>query len=245
MLVDACRDDPDAARGTRGGITSDSATPPRGVAALFSCSPGQRAFEHASIKHGVFFHYVLEGLRGKAANRENEISFADLSGYVQRNVSRNVKQIVGGNAQQAPNMIANLVGESPVLALAKKEADLASPNMATVVPTGNPKVANLPARPIKTTGNSFKMSMVLLPPLDFSMGSPDTDPQAERTEVPLHRVKITTPLWISAHEVTQDVYEKVMGTNPSQTKGPRLPVTHVSLLAACRFLQCDELSGRI
>src|SRR5439155_17939069 len=40
LFVDACRDDPKAGRGSRG-IDADSApSPPRGVAALFSCSAG-------------------------------------------------------------------------------------------------------------------------------------------------------------------------------------------------------------
>jgi hypothetical protein len=39
---------------------------PSGVVA-FGCSEGQEAFEDDDLRHGVFFHYVLEGLRGKAA----------------------------------------------------------------------------------------------------------------------------------------------------------------------------------
>src|SRR5213078_2615703 len=68
LLVDACRDDPEAGRGSRG-IDADSAPPPpRGVAALFSCSAGERAFELAQYKHGVFFYHLLDALKGKAKN---------------------------------------------------------------------------------------------------------------------------------------------------------------------------------
>ncbi len=36
--------------------------PPGGVVAFFSCSEGEKAFEHAELKHGVFFHFVIEAM---------------------------------------------------------------------------------------------------------------------------------------------------------------------------------------
>ena len=38
---------------------------PKGVVALFSCSAKEKAYESDKLKHGVFFHYVIEALRGK------------------------------------------------------------------------------------------------------------------------------------------------------------------------------------
>ncbi|MFL5327903.1 MAG: caspase family protein [Gemmataceae bacterium] len=116
LLVDACRDDPNAARGGTRGVDADTAPrPPRGVAALFSCSAGERAFEHESVKHGLFFHFVLQGLRGEAKDSDDDISFDGLSAYVRKQVSRQVSVIVGDGARQSPNLKADLSGESPVL----------------------------------------------------------------------------------------------------------------------------------
>ncbi len=154
LLVDACRNDPEAARGARGGVNASSAPPPRGVAALFSCSAGQRAFEHESLKHGLFFNFVLEGLRGKAANEEKEISFGSLSEYVQRNVSRKASTIVGAGIVQSPNMIADIAGESPVLATgvtvaagksAEPDTRSATANMAPSDSQKSPAVMQPPA----------------------------------------------------------------------------------------------------
>src|SRR5262249_42008600 len=65
LLVDACRDDPTQGRN----VDVDRVPrPPRGTAALFSCASGQRAFETNKLGkkgHGVFFQFVLEGLRGQ------------------------------------------------------------------------------------------------------------------------------------------------------------------------------------
>ena len=51
--------------------------PPGGVAALFSCSEGQVAYEDDDLKHGVFFHFVIQGLKGKAdeesGNRDGKV----------------------------------------------------------------------------------------------------------------------------------------------------------------------------
>lgn len=115
LLVDACRDDPDTGRGSRG-IDADSAPrPPRGVAAFFSCSASQRAYEHPDLKHGVFFHHVLEGLRGKAKNNDGEVTFNSLVDYVGKCVERDVPKLIGGGAEQQPNQKADLKGRSPVL----------------------------------------------------------------------------------------------------------------------------------
>lgn len=114
VLVDACRDDPMQGRGR--GIDGDNAPrPPRGVAVFFSCSAGQRAFEHNRLKHGVFFHYVLEGLKGAARNEDNEVDWSRLTGYVSKKVSREVPKLMGNGAKQAPNLVADLSGEPPVL----------------------------------------------------------------------------------------------------------------------------------
>src|SRR5262249_52999531 len=99
MLVDACRNDPGKAR-RRAGVTAGTGPrPPEGVAVLFSCSRGQYSHEHADLKHGIFFHYVLEGLRGRAKDDEGAVTWDSLSAYVKREVSRAVPKLVGNDAQ--------------------------------------------------------------------------------------------------------------------------------------------------
>jgi hypothetical protein len=109
LLVDACRGD------RRGGVTSPAARAPAGVAALFSCKRGEFAHETERLRHGVFFHFVLRGLRGEAANEDGEVTWDLLNDHVKRQVSRNVGELVGGGARQTPHAMADLEGESPVL----------------------------------------------------------------------------------------------------------------------------------
>jgi tetratricopeptide (TPR) repeat protein len=118
LLVDACRTDPpDPGRGARGVSGDTTPSPPRGVAALFSCSSGQRAFETDRLQHGVFFHYVLQGLRGKAGNARGVVTWASLAEYVTEQVSDEVPRLIRGGATQTPHLMANLKGKSPVLLL--------------------------------------------------------------------------------------------------------------------------------
>ncbi len=76
-------------------------------------------------------------------------------------------------------------------------------------------------------GGEVKLEMVLLPAAKFVMGvKPGTGPQAK--DNPQHEVTISKPFYIGKYEVTQEQWQAVMGNNPSESKGPKLPVTHVS-----------------
>ena len=85
------------------------------VGVLLACSPGERAYEHRSLQHGIFFHYLLEGLDGKARNDAGEITFGSLAEYVQRQVVAEVPKLVGFGAKQSLNLLANISGQSPTL----------------------------------------------------------------------------------------------------------------------------------
>src|SRR5262249_57767374 len=110
LLVDACRNDPQSDNSrARAVVSLESVTrptlvkPPGGVVAFFSCSPGEKAYEHAELKHGVFFHYVIEGLRGAAVGAgEREVLVPDLEKYVKRRVRDFVREKYG--VRQLPEL---------------------------------------------------------------------------------------------------------------------------------------------
>jgi len=93
LLVDACRNDPlaDKSRAPEKLDLESVTRPPEptkdgGVAAFFSCSRGQKAFEDDRSRHGAFFHYVIEGLQGEAAPDKDDVTLLELGAYVQRRV---------------------------------------------------------------------------------------------------------------------------------------------------------------
>jgi len=57
-----------------------------------------------------------------------------------------------------------------------------------------------------------------------------------------HPVILTKGFYLGKYEVTQEQYEKVMGKNPSQFKGDKLPVEKVSWNDAVEF--CEELNKK-
>ena len=93
----------------------------------------------------------------------------------------------------------------------------------------------------RTIENSIGMKLALIPAGEFLMGSPDNDRDAWESEQPKHTVRITKPFYMGVTEVTQEQYERVMGTNPSIFKGAQLPVERVSWEDAVKF--CRELSA--
>jgi formylglycine-generating enzyme required for sulfatase activity len=85
------------------------------------------------------------------------------------------------------------------------------------------------------------MTLALLPAGKFLMGSPKGEKGRGDNE-DQHEVTISKPFYMGTTEVTQEQYERVMGNNPSQTKGPRNPVDSVSLDDAREF--CRKLSQK-
>ncbi len=68
-------------------------------------------------------------------------------------------------------------------------------------------------------GGNVKMEFVLVRPGAFTMGEADTGTR---------KVTLTQPFYLGKYEVTQEQWEKVMGSNPSKFKGAKNPVEMVS-----------------
>ncbi len=235
VLMDACRNELTVKGNTRS-LADSRVTMPDGVLALFSCGKRQVSWESKDLRHGVFFHFVLEGLRGKAGNGDGEITWASLTDYTTRQVTRNVGKLIGGGARQTPAVVGYHEGESPLLVAPGKEV---------VVREKQPE----------TISNSVGMKLVLIPRGKFTMGSPAEEKDRSDDEGPRHEVEITRPFYLGVYEVTQQQYEKVMGKNPSwfstagggadRVKGldtSEFPVESVSWKEAVEF--CEKLSAR-
>ena len=87
--------------------------------------------------------------------------------------------------------------------------------------------------------NSIDIVLVPIPAGVFMMGSPESE-AGRRDNETQHRVQITQPFYLSVHEVTQAQYVRVMGNNPSSSKGDTKPVEMMSWNDAVEF--CRKLS---
>jgi formylglycine-generating enzyme required for sulfatase activity len=99
-----------------------------------------------------------------------------------------------------------------------------------------------PAREVSLDlGSGVKLDLVLIPAGEFEMGSND----GEKNERPVHKVKITRAFYIGKYATTQAQFEKLMGNNPSNFKGEKLPVEMVAYDAAEEFCKkLGKLTGK-
>ena len=89
------------------------------------------------------------------------------------------------------------------------------------------------------TVNGVQFQMVVVEGGTFLMGS-----EAYTDEKPIHGVKLNS-FSIGQTEVTQELWQAVMGTNPSNWKGAKLPVENVSLNDCYNFIQkLNSLTGQ-
>jgi len=90
-----------------------------------------------------------------------------------------------------------------------------------------------------------KWEGTLIPAGMFVMGSPPGEAKTEKESAieKQHTVTISEPFYLGKYELTQAQYEKVMGANPSRTKGANLPVHNVSWQDADDY--CTKLSEKV
>jgi formylglycine-generating enzyme required for sulfatase activity len=102
--------------------------------------------------------------------------------------------------------------------------------------------------------NSIGMKLVYIPPGKFLMGSPRSELERSGDELQ-HEVEITQGFFMGAFHVTQEQYQKIMGTNPSYFSSTgnardrvagldtqRFPVENSSWKEAKKF--CSQLSAK-
>ena len=95
-----------------------------------------------------------------------------------------------------------------------------------------PIVNTLPSEKPGTGGE-----LLLIPAGEFTMG------EAGRADEAPHAVSIAS-FWIDKYSVTQELYEKVTGKNPSKRKDPKSPVVRVQWVDAVAFCnRCSEMDG--
>jgi formylglycine-generating enzyme required for sulfatase activity len=92
--------------------------------------------------------------------------------------------------------------------------------------------------------NDLKTKLVWCPPGEFKMGSPKSEEGRDKDEDQMN-VKLTKGFWLGKFEVTQEEWEKVIGTTPWKGKeyvkeAAKFPATYVSWDDAVAF--CEKLT---
>ena len=94
------------------------------------------------------------------------------------------------------------------------------------------------------TVNGVSFNMVGIKGGAFWMGAADDDKDAYSLEKPSHLVTVSS-FAIGQTEVTQELWEAVMGSNPSTHKGEKFPVEYISWNDCQEFIaKLNQLTGR-
>ena len=93
--------------------------------------------------------------------------------------------------------------------------------------------------------NGITIDMVKVEAGTFMMGATSEKENPYSWEKPVHQVTLTNDYYIGKYEVTQALWQSVMGSNPSYFKGDNLPVETVSCDDCKEFIsKLNRITGR-
>ena len=96
-----------------------------------------------------------------------------------------------------------------------------------------------------TVKNGISIDMVKVEAGTFMMGATSEMKNSDKYEKPVHQVTLTHDYYMGKYEVTQALWQAVMGSNPSISKGDNLPVEKVSWDDSQKFIsKLNSMTGR-
>ena len=117
-----------------------------------------------------------------------------------------------------------------------------STNTTSSVASGTLSSGNIITIPVK---KGISIEMVRVEAGTFTMGATPEMEYPWNDEKPTHQVILTNDYYIGKYEVTQALWQAVMGSNPSNFKGDNLPVENVSWNDCQEFLsKLNSITGK-
>ena len=270
MFVDACRNDPaDGKSGPDSRMQSDTMPqihdPPGGIVAFFSCSTGQKSYESDKLKHGIFFHHVIQGLKGGPSDdpisKRGEVTVPLLEDYLTRAVPTAVKKDRDDRSlRQVPERVGKLRGQGLLALVAGSAMEIRPVPMEPrpiPIETGTSRIGDFvdlkggEERSFEIA-NGVKMVFCWIPPGTANLGAQ----RGSEDEFEAEHEYTSKGFWMGKYAVMQKEYESVVGINPSsffkegkghdRVKGldtSRFPVEQVSWNDCQAFLKKCKLKG--
>jgi formylglycine-generating enzyme required for sulfatase activity len=223
IILDACRNNPwKSDRGLGGELAGMSG---RGVYVAFAAAPGDTADDNRKERNGRFTKHLLTAIV------QPGLSIDDVFNQVRENVAAETgdRQVPFSNSGLIGRFVFNsgLAGPSPIAPAPLPVAQAPPPGSV--------------ARGTKTNPVDG-LTYVWIKSGTFMMGASPGDTQLFDDE-PAHPVTITRGFWMGQTPVTQEAYQRVTGTNPSNFKGSKLPVETVTWSEAQGY--CQTLGMRL
>ena len=177
----------------------------------------------------IFMLFFLISVFGGVNKEELEKTNQFSSGNQTSDTKSDVATIPKGN--KVPSINTEKKSEKSVFLTSPFSESMAKETQSALA-----KILNRQVEEKEDIGKEIKLEMVLIPAGKFLMGSPESEAGRKNSET-LHEVMITKSYYIGKHEVTQEQWQAVMGSNPSDTKGENLPVNNVSWNECQEFIK--------
>ena len=121
-------------------------------------------------------------------------------------------------------------------------AGVLTTNSSSSVASGFSSSGNTITIPVK---DGISIDMVRVEAGTFTMGATAKMEEPWVNEKPTHQVTLTNDYYIGIYEVTQALWQTVMGNNPSKFKGDNLPVEQVSWYDCQEFIsKLNRITGK-
>jgi formylglycine-generating enzyme required for sulfatase activity len=224
LIVNACRNDPTrdlsfAAEKVQL-VDRDETEVPKGIAAIFSCKPGQKSYyypEEKNIKRSMFYHHVIEAWRGKYAEGE-KVTLDHVFDVVTRKTAADARNIF--SEAQTPWPRRTYEGEW-LLSMANPKPQPPS--------TG---ASNLPAKPKagNVITNGIGMKLAYIPPGTFRMGTSQAEIDRLKMENPnltiddegpAHDVEISRGFYLGMYTVTIGQFKQFVAEEGYRTEAEK------------------------
>ena len=236
MLVDACRDNPFLSRNVPGASGWQTlAEPPKGVMLFQSSAKGERSYEDPNLQRGIFTHYFVEGLQGKAADKDGKVTLLGLVSYTIDGTRRRVldqyreRQVPYLRGEMTDFVLANRAVPPPVTPPLQPQRKAGERMVLTIkgvdyafrwCPPG--RSTDSPACEEERIVDEFAKTS------SIKLNSPEASIFLSHYQAAKRQITLKRGFWMLETEVTQMQWESVMGNNPSHFKGTKLPVESVS-----------------
>jgi formylglycine-generating enzyme required for sulfatase activity len=250
LWIDACRNATSAgAKSVANARGFVNVPPASGTRMLFSTSIGGISYENDEFQQGVFTHFLIQGLQGKAADSDGVVTFRRLASYVRRSAQ---KWSYERGQLQIPEERSDEAVSDFILGKWSGTID-SRPRAEDTPPPLGPSPASIAEGDIQANAIDGE-AYVFIPAGSFEMGCSAGDPECSQDERPLHSVRISHGFWLGQSEVTVSSYlryaRSLNGSLPLSPpvynpgwQNPNLPMVGVTWRDADAF--CTWAGGRL
>ena len=149
---------------------------------------------------------------------------------------KGVSQLTATPAASAASPPPATVAATVAAPLDGFEVVAAKPDPAVVTDAAARQQITALGKPWKIRHTQSGIVLVLIPPGEFTMGSPSSETLRGSDEVS-HRCRLTQPFYVGLTEVSQAQWRRVMTNNPSQFEAQAHPVENVTWIDCQTFLR--------